>query len=118
MAEKVNKPVTDENRAIVKEIAETQVLHKIIMKITDNGNSSPDPSTLDDLEQDLFLSLLQDPKVPSIWKRGEMNFYLARIVINNIISTQSPYARTYFKFRNLSEPIPTEDRPSGIEEDS
>lgn len=111
------KKVTEENRQIVKEIAESQALHKIIMKITDNGNSSQDPSTLDDLEQDLFLSLLEDPKVPTIWKRGEMNYYLARMVLNNIISTQSPYARTYFKFRNLSEPIPTEDSTERTEED-
>lgn len=111
------KPVSDENRAIVKQIAESQALHKIIMKITDNGNSSPDPTTLDDLEQDLYLSLLEDTKVPNIWKRGEMNFYLARMVLNNIVSTQSPYARTYFKFRNLSEPIPTEDSTERTEED-
>lgn len=108
------KTVTDENRVIVNAIATSRTLHDIIAKVTDNGKNVLDPSTLDDLEQDLYVSLLYDPKLPKLWEKQEINYYMARMVLNNLISTLSPYARTYLKFRSLSEPIP--DESTGLEE--
>lgn len=81
---------------IVNEIATQGLLHKIIMHIT--KGKSPDPEALQDLEQDIYLSLLQKgDKLVEVWEDGHINFYLSRVVCNNIMSSSSPYYRIYLK---------------------
>lgn len=88
---------------IVNEIAKQGLLHNIIMNIT--KGKSQDPDALKDLEQDIYVSLLgKGDKLIEVWDEGHINYYLARIVCNNIMSSTSFYYRTYIKpyINNLS----------------
>ena len=95
------KTATDENRKIVEQIVKSQMLSNIVKQIT--NNSSDDD--LNDLMQDLLFSLLLDAKLPGIYERGELNFYLARLVMNNIASVTSPFYRIYKRPRKVFEPM-------------
>ena len=102
------KEVTDESRKIVEQIVKDGLIWSIINTITDNGKLQVDPSALEDLHQDLCLSLLENPKLPALYEKGEHRYYITRMVLNNIISSDSPYYRHYLKFRHLSDPLPKE----------
>lgn len=95
------KTATDENRTIVEFIVRRCLLDNIIKQITNNSNDND----LCDLKQDLLYSLLLDSKLPGIYERDELNFYLARLVMNNIASATSPYYRIYKRPRNIGQPI-------------
>ena len=89
------------NIRIVELVERTHLLDNIIRQVT---NASKDPDYLD-LKQDLLLSLLVDSKLSGIYERKELNFYLARLVMNNIASSTSPFFRIYKRPRKLSEPL-------------
>ena len=80
------------------EIVETLGRNKEVEKMIDNitGGKSYDPTALQDLAQDIYLSLLdKGQKLVEVWEQGHINYYLSRIVCNNIMSSTSPY---YFKY--------------------
>lgn len=85
---------------IVGKLASERFVEKMIEKITDG--KSPDPTSLNDLAQDVYLSLLQDKKFQAIYEEGHSNYYVARILMNNIISSSSPYYRNYIRPRIMS----------------
>lgn len=89
------------NIRIVELVEKTHLLDNIIKHIT-NGSNDPD---LMDLSQDIYISLLVDAKLSGIYERGELNFYLARLVMNNIASSTSPYYRIYKRPKLISDPI-------------
>ena len=95
------KTATYENIKIAETIVNQGLLKSIIRQVT---NNSSDIDLLD-LEQDLLYSLLLDTKLPGIFERGELNFYLSRMVMNNIASATSPFYRIYKRPIKLSEPI-------------
>ena len=92
------------NHDIVRELAERKLVETIIEKVTKkpvNLNNS----NLEDLTEDVYLSLLQDRKLPIADQNNQVNFYIARIIMNNIASKTSPFYRIYLKYQNLSEPL-------------
>lgn len=89
------------NREIIEKLATERVVETMINKITRN-KSVPDPSTLDDLAADVYLWLLEDEKFPKIYEEGHANFYISRILMNNIASSSSPYYRNYIRTRAKS----------------
>lgn len=48
-----------------------------------------------DLSQDIYMSLLADNKIVDIYNKGQINYYVARIVKNNICSSTSRFYRKY-----------------------
>lgn len=96
-----SKTILDENRAIVEGIARDGLLDNIIRQVTRNR---PDPDYCD-LVQDLLLSLMYDPKLIVAQGNNQLNFYLARIVMNNIASSTSPFYRIYKRPLKMSDPI-------------
>lgn len=88
------------NNQIVEIIGKEKLVEKIIHNITDG--QSPDATALQDLAQDLYLSILKDAKIPSIYEEGHISYYVTRMVMNNIMSSSSPYYRVYLKPRALS----------------
>lgn len=80
---------------VVGIIARDNLVRKIIDKVTDSGKTAADPTSLGDLENDIYLSLLEDEKIVGIYEQGHANYYIARIVINNICSSSSRYYRNY-----------------------
>lgn len=83
------------NNEIVDKIARERLVEKVIHNITD-GNCI-DPTALSDLAQDIYVSLLEDAKVPEIYGEGHINYYVTRCVMNNIISSSSPFYRNYLR---------------------
>lgn len=79
---------------IIAKIAKDKTLDTIIHKIAKN-NTDED---LNDLSQDLLETLLlKDPDyIEELYEKGQMNFFLTRLVINNINSRTS---RFYYKYR-------------------
>lgn len=78
---------------IVSHIAQTQTIEAIIKQINDNSNYSSD------LSQDMYLSLLthkQPDKLKAIFVKGDIKFYLTRIVLTQIKSSSS---ETWHRYR-------------------
>ena len=83
------------NNQIVEILGRQRLVEKVIHNITE-GNCV-DPTALSDLAQDIYVSLLEDVKVPTIYDEGHINFYVTRCVMNNIISSSSPFYRNYLR---------------------
>lgn len=56
-------------------------------------------SEYSDLCQDILLELLDQTKVVDLYKRGQLKFYIMRVVRNNI---QSATSRFYYRYRRFS----------------
>ena len=52
-----------------------------------------------DLAQDVLIELLNQTKVVDLYKKGELKFYIMRVVRNNI---QSATSRFYYRYRRFS----------------
>lgn len=79
----------------VNEIAKQHIVENIVYRVTSSGETAQDPGSLCDLIQDIYVSLLEDQKIAEIFEEGHANFYIARIVTNNICSSSSRYYRNY-----------------------
>lgn len=79
----------------VKTVADERLVERIVDNITSSGMTSQDPDSLRDLCQDIYLSLLTDEKFVSIVEEGHQNFWITRIVMNNILSSSSRYYHRY-----------------------
>lgn len=86
---------------VVGIIAKEQWVEQIVGKITDNSKDD----TLNDLISDIYLQLLLDDRVPGMYERKQLRFFISRIVMNNIASSTSPYYWTYKRFSKMCEDI-------------
>ena len=88
----------------VQKVADQKLVEKIVAKITSSGTAAHDPDSLQDLCQDIYMSLLTDDKFVNIVEEGHENFWVTRIVMNNIMSSSSRYYRNYLlpQKRNVS----------------
>lgn len=93
------------NNEIVDMIEKEGMLRSIIDHVTQFGKEAKDPGSLCDLMQDIYLSLLQDERLQEVYEEDHLRYYLARIVVNNIKSSTSPYYRYYIRPRQMAVPI-------------
>ena len=56
-------------------------------------------SEYNDLVQDVLIELLNQSKVVDLYKKGQLKFYIMRIVRNNL---QSCTSRFYYRYRRFS----------------
>ena len=56
-------------------------------------------SEYSDLTQDILLELLDQTKIVDLYKKGQLKFYIMRIIRNNI---QSNTSRFYYRYRRFS----------------
>ena len=56
-------------------------------------------SEYSDLAQDILIELLSQEKIVDLYKRGQLKFYIMRIIRNNL---QSCTSRFYYKYRRFS----------------
>ena len=56
-------------------------------------------SEYDDLAQDILMELLNQEKIVDLYKKGQLRYYVMRIVRNNL---QSCTSRFYYKYRRFS----------------
>lgn len=89
-----DKSVDDELLHIVNEIANKKLVEQIAYKI----NRTEDIDNLNDLIQDTYMLLLTKNKQKTInlYKKNQLNFFITRVLMNNICSNTSPY---YIKYK-------------------
>lgn len=88
------------------EIIENLAKERLVEKFIANAAKTTAPE-LDDLAQDIYLILLQmdDNKLVTLFDKGDLSFWVARIIMNQYFSNTSPFYTKYKKFQHLSEQI-------------
>lgn len=88
--------------AIIAEYAEKKKIEEFI----DNTAKTSAPE-LNDLAQDIYIYLLEydDDKIIGLYERNELDYFIARMITNQYISTSSQFYYKYKKFINNSEPL-------------
>ena len=82
------------SRSIVEELARQQRVEAMLKKISGTDTLSGD---LADLAQDVYLILLEydEGKIVDLQRNGQINFFIARILVNQCRSSHSPFYRNY-----------------------
>ena len=88
---------TSNKEQIIAELAKDKVVEDLIKNI--GKKNSLTSSSLEDLAQDIYISLLEKPPevIESLYTTSALTFYIARMVTNNIHSKLSPYYYKYIK---------------------
>lgn len=86
-------------------ISREHLVEKIVYKLlpaSKNRFDSPD-----DLVQDIYVLLLEKDEdlIVNLFNKGELGFYLLKIVKNQLLSANSRYFYTYVKFGLQSDDI-------------
>lgn len=87
---------------IIDKLAKEKKIEKFI-----NNTAKTSAPELDDLAQDIYVYLLEydDEKITGMYERNELDFFIARMIVNQYISTSSPFYTKYKKFLNNSEEL-------------
>lgn len=91
-------------KKILEKIATERLVENIISNVTKNVNDED----LNDLAQDVYLTLMEKDEdlLMGIYERGQINYFLTRIILNNINSKTSRFYYIYKK--NKAKEIPIE----------
>lgn len=100
---------------VVDIIEREHLVEKIVFKLLPSSKNPFDCP--EDLIQDIYLLLLQknDDLMVNLYNKGEIAYYLLRVVRNQLLSVNSPYYQKYIRFKSQSDDIseaahiPTED---------
>lgn len=73
--------------------------------MVENIAKSPLTPDLKDLSQMVYLALLEydEAKIVDLWEHGQINFFIARIIINQYRSSNSPFYKLFRKFSALRD---------------
>lgn len=65
-------------------------------------NIAPVDPDKDDLIQDIALVVLEKPPefISELYDKKQLKYYIARVIMNNLFSTSSPYYCKYKKYKN------------------
>ena len=90
---------------VVDIIAKEHLVDRIVNKLLSSSKNPFDCP--EDLIQDVYLLLLQkdDNLIVNLYNKGEIGFYLLKIVRNQLISKNSPYYTKYIKLRAHSDDL-------------
>ena len=90
---------------VVDIIAREHLVEKIVNKLLSSSKNPFDCP--EDLIQDVYLLLLQkdDNLIVDLYERGELAYYLLRIVRNQLLSVNSSYYYKYIKLGAKSDDI-------------
>lgn len=82
-------------REIITELAENKVVEKIVNNIAKRTY----PYTAD-LCQDIYLDLLEKSPgvIEGLYERNELNYFIAKMARNNLLSIHSPYYQHYMRW--------------------
>ena len=88
---------------IVSEIAKSKMVEQMVQNIAHQSMSAD----MKDLCQMVYLILLEydEAKIVDLWEHQQMQFFLARIIINQFRSSNSPFHTTFRKFQERSADI-------------
>lgn len=92
---------------IVDALARDKVVETMVQNIAHSGLTAD----LWDLVQMVYLILLEydEAKVVDLWEHGQIRFFIARIILNQFRSSNSPFHATFRRFRERSEDITGKD---------
>ena len=82
-------------REVVEEIARSKLIQECILIVTGGVWRSE----YDDLVQDILIEMLNQTKIVDLYEKGQLKFYVMRVVRNNI---QSATSRFYYRYRRFS----------------
>ena len=86
-------------------IAREHLVERIVNKLLSSSKNPFDCP--EDLIQDVYLLLLQKDEdlIVNLYNKGELGFYILKVVRNQLLSKNSPYYTKYIKFRAVSDDI-------------
>lgn len=90
-------------RDIIEILAKEKRVERMVLNITHCTWSAD----LSDLSQEIYVILLEydDAKIEDVWNNNQLNFFLARVIVNQFRSSLSPFHMIYRRFRERSEDI-------------
>lgn len=88
---------------IVETLARERRVEQMVVNIA-HQTLTPD---LEDLCQMVYLILLEydEAKLQDLWENDQINFFLARVILNQYRSTNSPFYALFRKFQEKSIPL-------------
>lgn len=100
---------------VVDIIAKEHIVERIVNKLLSSSKNPFDCP--EDLIQDVYLLLIEksDKLIVDLYERGELGYYILKVVRNQLLSVNSKYYYTYIKLGANSDElekgahIPTED---------
>ena len=102
---------------IIAEWASQKKVEQILMNIIKRHTLS---DYEEDLALDIYLTLLKEPdeKIISLYEKNQSNYYISRLLSNNVNSRTSRYYYLYRRFRLNSEPIRYDDDRDDDDDDT
>lgn len=90
-------------KEIVEELAKKQTVENIVKKHTE-FKSHP---YINDLAQDIYIDLLDkdDKLIEKLYTDNEFEYYLKKLINNNLYSKTSPFYYKYAKFEKITNNI-------------
>lgn len=91
------------------EIVERLARERRVETMVENIARQPLDADLSDLAQMVYLILLEydEDKLADLWEHGQIQFFIARIIINQYRSTSSPFYKQIRKYASKAEDIDT-----------
>ena len=90
---------------IIDELSKNATVEKIVNKLVSSSKNRFDFP--DDLIQDIYVLLLEKDEdlIVNLYNKGELGFYLLKVVRNQLLSKNSPYYTKYIKFLANSDEL-------------
>ena len=91
------------------EIIDQLAREKRVETMLANIAKRPVSGTLEDLCQMVYLILLEydGAKIEDLWENGQINFFIARILLNQYKSSNSPFYKLFRKYESKAQDIET-----------
>ena len=88
---------------IITKIANEKFVEKLLQKHTDFSNNP----YIDDFAQDIYICLLEtdNETIEKLYSSNELEYYIKRIIKNNLYSKTSPFFYKYERFRKITDEI-------------
>ena len=89
------------------EILDKLARERRVETMVENIAKQPLNADLKDLSQMVYVILLEydENKLVDLWENGQMNFFIARIILNQYRSANSPYYKLIRKYARKAEDI-------------
>ena len=91
-------------KSVVNKLAKDKTVERLVKSY---NLSTP---YLKDLCQDIYIELLNKDKdlIIGLYERNEIEYYIRKMITNNVNSTTSPFYKNYEKFRKTTDEIQNE----------
>lgn len=92
------------SREIINELAKNCVVEKFVKKYSTNFTNNP---YIWDLIQDIYVSLMEKESIfiQNLYKKNELDYFIIKMIKNNLYSTTSPFYKKYEHFRAITDSI-------------